>query len=45
MTALFITTREVHWRTAVKDYRNSHPDCPPVLHRYHSILKDLRAKK
>ena len=45
MTALFITTRMAHWRTAVKDYRHSHPDCPPVFRRFHSIIKELKAKK
>ena len=45
MTALFITTRQAHWRTALKDYRKTHPDCPDVFRRYHAILKDLRAKK
>ena len=45
MTALFITTRMVHWRNAVKDYRHTHPDCPPVLRRYHAIIKDLKARK
>ena len=45
MIALFITTRMAHWRTAVKEYRNSHPDCPEIFRRYHAILKELKAKK
>ena len=45
MNALFITTRQVHWRTAVKEYRNTHPDCPAIFRRFHAILKDIKAKK
>lgn len=45
MTALFITTRQAPLRVAVKAYRNSHPTCLPVLHRFHAILKDLKAKR
>jgi hypothetical protein len=44
MTALFVTTRQAHWRNAVKAYRNTHPDHLPVLRRYHAILKELRAR-
>ena len=44
MTALFITTRQAHWRDAVKAYRNTHPDHLPVLRRYHAILKELKAR-
>lgn len=44
MTALFIATRSVKWREAVKTYRHSHPDCPDVLRRYHTIIKHLKAK-
>ena len=44
MTALFITTRQAHWRTVVKNYRNTHPDCPVILRRFHAIVKDLKAK-
>lgn len=45
MTALFMTTRQAHWRTAVKEYRNSHPGCPDIFRRYHAIIKDLKARK
>lgn len=45
MTALFLVTRQAHWRDAVKQYRNTHPDCPIVLRRFHAILKDLKAKR
>jgi len=45
MVALFIATRQAHWRAAVKDYRNSHPDCPDVFRRYYALIKELRAKK
>ena len=45
MVALFIVTREAHWRTAVKEYRKNHPDdCPAILHRYFAIIKNLKAK-
>lgn len=43
--ALFITTRQAKWRQALKDYRNTHPDCSPSLRRYCAILKDLKTKK
>ena len=45
MTALFVVTRQARWRQAVKNYRNTHPECLPVFRRYHAILKDVRAKK
>lgn len=45
LVALFIATRQAQWRAAVKDYRNSHPDCPDVFRRYYAIIKELRAKK
>ena len=45
MTALFIVTRHVQWRTAIKEYRNSHPDCPDILRRYYAIIKDIKTKK
>jgi len=45
MVALFIATRQAHWRAAVKDYRNSHPECPDVFRRYYALIKELRAKK
>lgn len=45
MVALFIVTREAHWRTAVKEYRKNHPDdWPAILNRYFSIIKNLKAK-
>lgn len=45
MIALFITTRQAHWRQAVKDYRNTHSGCPDIFRRYHAIIKDIKAKK
>ena len=44
MNALFITTRQVHWRTAVKEYRNTHPDCPDIFRRFYAIIKDIKAR-
>ncbi len=44
MMALFIATRIAHWRDAVKQYRNTHPGCPDILRRYHTIVKNLKAK-
>lgn len=45
MMALFITTRNPRYRDAVKAYRTTHPDCPDILRRYHTIVKDLKSKK
>lgn len=42
MIALFITTRHPQLRDAVKTYRNTHPNCPDILRRYHSIVKTLK---
>ena len=44
MVALFIATKEASYRTALKDYRSSHPDAPDILRRYQSIIKKMRAK-
>lgn len=44
MTALFIATKNARYRTAVKDYRNTHPEASDILRRYHSIVKKMRAK-
>lgn len=43
-TALFIATRQAKYRDAVKAYRNTHPDSPDILRRYHTIVKKIRAK-
>ena len=43
--ALFITTRQVKWRQALKDYRNNHPECSSNLRRYCAILKEVKTKK
>ena len=45
MTALFIVTRRAQWRTAVKEYRNTHPDSPDIFRRYYAIIKDIKTKK
>lgn len=44
MTALFVATKFAKYRNAVKSYRTTHPDCPDILRRYHSIVKNLKAK-
>ena len=44
MIALFITTRHPHFRDAVKAYRNTHPNSPDILRRYHTIVKTLKTK-
>ena len=44
MVALFIATKNVDYRTALKEYRTSHPDAPDILRRYQSIIKKMRAK-
>lgn len=44
MVALFVATRDAHYRTALKNYRASHPDSLDVLRIYLSILKKMRAK-
>ena len=44
MMALFIATRLAKYRNAVKTYRTTHPDCPDILRRYHSIVKKLKSK-
>lgn len=44
MVAMFIATRRAAYRDAVKAYRSTHPDCPDILRRYHSIVKNLKAK-
>ena len=45
MTALFVATRQAHYRDAAKAYRNTHPDSPDILRRFHSIVKKMKAKK
>ena len=45
MIALFITTRQVHWRNVVKEFRNNHPDGVPVIRRFYAIIKNIKAKK
>jgi len=44
MAALFVATKDADYRTALKNYRASHPDSPDVLRIYLSILKKMRAK-
>ncbi len=46
-TILYIVTRDPSYRTAVKTYRQQHPDPSDpsdTLHRYYSIVKTLKAK-
>ena len=45
MMALFIVTRDPSYRSLVKDYRNTHPDCSAILRRFHAKVKELKAKK
>jgi len=44
MAALFVATKDADYRTALKNYRASHPDSPDVLRIYLSIIKKMRAK-
>ena len=44
MVALFVATKDADYRTALKNYRASHPDSPDILRIYLSILKKMRAK-
>jgi len=43
--ALFVATRNPQLRTAVKLYRDRHPDCPPILSRFINKVRDLRTRK
>lgn len=40
--ALFVATRNPSLRMAVKSYRVTHPDCPPVITRFYNKVRDLR---
>ena len=42
MTALFIVTHNPKLRKQVKTWRQSHPDCPLAIRRFHSIAKQIR---
>jgi len=44
MTALFVATRAPYLRTAVKAFRNAHPDCPPIISRFINKVRDLRTR-
>ncbi len=44
LLALFLVTRDVTLRTAVKTYRNDHPESSDTLRRYLSVLKNVKAK-
>lgn len=44
MVALFVATKDADYRTALKDYRSSHPEAHDILRRYLSIIKKMRAK-
>ena len=42
LTALFIVTHNPKLRKQVKTWRQSHPDCPLSIRRFHSIAKQIR---
>lgn len=41
-TALFIVKHDPKLRKEAKAWRQSHPDCPLVIRRFHSIAKQIR---
>ena len=43
--AMFVVTRNPDLRTAVKAFRNTHPDCPPIISRFINKVRDLRTRK
>ena len=43
--ALFVATKNPDLRTAVKAFRDGHPDCPPIISRFINKVRDARAKK
>lgn len=45
MIALFVATRDSQLRTAVKDYRDTHPDCPPIISRFINKVRDAKTRK
>ena len=44
MTALFIATHDVTLRQRVKNYKQTHPDCPLAIRRFYSVAKRIKIK-
>ena len=42
MVALYVVTRKPKLRDAAKAYRKSHPDCPDIIRRFLSKVRDIR---
>jgi hypothetical protein len=42
MVAMYVVTRKPWFRDAAKAYRKSHPDCPDVIRRFLSKVRDIR---
>lgn len=45
MLALFVTTRNPRYRDAVKSYRKTHPNCPPILGTLINKLRNIPTLK
>ena len=42
MVAMFVVTRKPKFRDAAKAYRKVHPDCPDIIRRFLSKVRDIR---
>lgn len=42
MVAMFVVTRKPKFRDAAKAYRKAHPDCPDIIRRLLSKVRDIR---
>lgn len=42
MVAMYVVTRKPKFRDAAKAYRKTHPDCPDVIRRFLSKVRDIR---
>lgn len=42
MVAMFVVTRKPKFRDAAKAYRKTHPDCPDIIRRLLSKVRDIR---
>jgi transcription antitermination factor NusG len=42
MVAMFVVTRKPKFRDAAKAYRKAHPDCPDIIRRFLSKVRDIR---
>lgn len=45
LIALFVHTHNPAYRDAAKAYRNTHPDCPPVLRTFINKVRDIPSVK